>query len=502
MKSILISISMTTLLCLGCASAPGGPSSSIGATNTDTRSVASRPLEAVAPSETPAEPKPRPITNVSELTLDRALEIALRNHPSLTALLRRVGMAEGDAVQAGLWPNPEIELGIEGYTPNGDDQPRDLARFDNAAILGNRLLAAAGSSLSIDVPSIPTPNNPNQQQNIIGISQTLPMWGTPGKARAAANIDTARWKAEHRVELLRIQALVKAAFQEVVYYQQVQVMMTELLETFDDILAVSRTRFEGGDIAKVDVIKAEANHERFVMDSRLAQQNLDNARAKLMEALGAPEIAIGVCVGDLESSLPELPDTVLSSLPPIHPQNTAWNLRQQRAEADIAVESSKKWSNPTLGIRYRDYEFTNQDTWDFFIGFELPIFNRNQGNLRRTRENLAREEALVAAERNAVDTQLRAALTAYSTYSERAEIFRENILPKMERALEIAQQTYEIGDIAILEVLDAYRSLSESRLSYLRDLFQAHLAAIQLERLSAAAPMVGMEAISETGTSN
>ena len=75
----------------------------------------------------------------------------------------------------------------------------------------------------------------------------------------------------------------------------------------------------------------------------------------------------------------------------------------------------------------------------------------------------------------------------------RAEIFRENILPKMENALEIARETYEIGDIAILEVLDAYRSLSESRLSYLRDLFQAHLASIELDRLSAATPTIGKD---------
>ena len=91
MKSFLTSVSITTLLCIGCASASAGPPES-----TDS-------------SKTPAETRPRPATDGSELTVHRALEIALSNHPSLTVLLRRVGMAEGDAVQAGLWPNPEIE---------------------------------------------------------------------------------------------------------------------------------------------------------------------------------------------------------------------------------------------------------------------------------------------------------------------------------------------------------------------------------------------------------
>lgn len=427
------------------------------------------------------------------LTMERALEIALENHPALTALRARIGMAEGEAVQAGLWPNPEIELGVEGYTPNADDRPRDLARLDNAAIVANRFLAAGGSGVSVDIPSIPEPDNPDQQQNVISLSQELPIWGAPRKARKAAAMDVARWRAEYRVEYLDTRARVKSAFQSVVYFQHVQEMMAELIDTFDEILAVSRARFDAGDIAEVEVLKAEANHERFVMDSQLAEKYLSDARAELNEAMGNPGVTVGACVGDLESSLPHVPDTLTAPLPMDHPLNLAFDLREERAAAEIAVEKAKRWPNPAVGVGYRDYEYTDQDTWDFSIGFEIPIFNRNQGNLRRARENLAREESIAHAERNRIETRRRAAVTAYTTHSRRVVTFRENIMPKMQRALDIARETYALGDIAILEVLDAYRSFSEARLSYLEELLDAHLAAVELERFGPG----GLEAIGD-----
>ena len=65
--------------------------------------------------------------DAKDLTLDEALSIAERTHPSLAAHRHRVGMAEGDLTQAGLWPNPELSISVDSYTPDADDQPGSSA---------------------------------------------------------------------------------------------------------------------------------------------------------------------------------------------------------------------------------------------------------------------------------------------------------------------------------------------------------------------------------------
>ncbi len=440
---------------------------------------------------TPSSADPLPLRDVAsaglsagELTLDQALAIAERTHPALTALRHRIGMAEGDALQAGLWPNPELEIAVESFTPNGDDQPRDPARAENTAGIANRILSGFGSPVELFIPSIPAPDNPNQRQNLIGVSQTIPIWGSAAKAREAATIDLERWRAEHEAQQLELLARVKHAFLKVVYHQEAVRVMQQLEGTFVQILDVSRARLESGDIAEVEVIKAEANHERLIMEAELIRHNLNLANVSLAEKIGDPSLIIERCLGNLDGSIPEVPRELVSKLQESHPRARVWELAQDKANADVTVARSKKWPVPTLGVRYREFEFTDQDTWDFSLGFEIPLFNRNQGEIKKVLENLKREEAATATERNAMDSQLSAAMAAYETRKHRATIFRERILPKMEQTFEITQTSFSIGNVTILEVLDAYRSLSEARLTYLRELFDLRSALVDLERLT------------------
>ena len=386
------------------------------------------------------------------LTLDRALAIAARTHPALAAHRHRIGMAEGDATQAGLWPNPEFSIAFESVTPDANNQP-----------LSGR---------------------PDQRQSVVGISQPIPISGTMAKARKAAKIDIERWRAEYDAQSLDLLASVKGAFLAVVYHQESLNVMQELQDTFVQILNVSKARFESGDTAEAEVMKAEANHERFIMDAELIGHNLNLAMGRLAELLGDPSLAIERCVGNLDGAVPDISRENVSMNSQQHPRARVWELAQDKAEADVVVTQSEKWPVPNLGVGYRHYESTGQDTWDFSLGFKIPIFNRNQGEIRKARESVKREEAIAATQSNAMQSQLDASMMSYETHKHRASVFQQRILPKMEQSFEITQTSFSIGDVTILEVLDAYRSLSEARLTYLEELFQLRSTVVELERLT------------------
>ncbi|MBI4559587.1 MAG: TolC family protein [Candidatus Hydrogenedentes bacterium] len=413
------------------------------------------------------------------LTLDEALRLAEQSRPELEALRHRIKMAEGEARQAGLWPNPTISLGMDSYTPHADNRPPDLAKVENLVALSNRVRAGANapdSSNELWAPSIPEPDNPDQLQQVISISQPLPLWGAQRQARAAGKLEMERWKLEYIRTRLELRLEVGKAFDEVVYRQESLHTAGELERTLTEILDVTRARFEAGDIAEVELIKGKADHERFRLEMEAARSELSQSKARLAGVLGAPDLVIGNCAGTTATPLPEPPEESVARLKDDHPQARIWEKAEEAARARVAVVESRRWPVPTLGFGYRHYEYADQDTFDLSLEFELPLFDRKQGEVQAARENAKFQAATVRADRNAFETRLQESVAAFTAHRSRAASFAERIIPRMEQTLEIVRSSHEAGDISMLEVLDAYRSLAEARMAYLREAFEARSA--------------------------
>lgn len=434
---------------------------------------------------------------IEGLTIEEALSLAEARHPGLEALRRRIGVAEGESMQAGLWPNPTLSLELEGYTPDGDRRPPDLTTLDNLATLSNRWRSRASAvqgmllpdipslvpTYELWVPGIPEPRDPDQLQQVVSISQPLPIWGTLRLARKAGRLEIERWRHEYERARLELQSQVKKTFDEVVFQQERLATTLELEQTLLEILGVTQARLAAGDIAEVELIKGEADHERFALEVESARTDLGRAKIRLGRVLGDPNLSVQSCAGGASSKLPELPDVILARLPADHPQSKAWQALKDTAEAHVEIVESRRWPVPTLGIGYRHYEFSDQDTLDVSLEFELPLFDRKQGDIRAAREKAKYEKASAESEKNDVEATLQDTLAAFLSHRRQAEAFRERILPKMEESLSIARTRFEAGDTSMLDALDAYRSLAEAKLAYHRELFETRLAYHELSYL-------------------
>lgn len=429
---------------------------------------------------------------VETLTLEEARALAERAHPRLAVAEQEIRMAQGEALQAGLWPNPVLGLAIDSYTPGSDDNPPDRSRAENALELVNQsrsALQGAGANLlfpnaEIWIPASPDPGNPDQRQDVIGVTQAIPLGGVLGKARTAATKEVERLRAQSAAERLTLRTEVKSAFEEVLYRQRVLEGVRELADTLDQVVGVSRQRFEAGDIAEVEVLRSEASLGRFRVEIGMAEQDLIASESRLAEAMGIPSLAIGTCSGTLEGTVPDIArEPVLEALER-HPRTQVRERAQERAAAEIDVAEAGRWPDLSVGVNYRRYAITDQDTWELGVEVELPLFDRNQGAIRRARENLRREELLAAAESKTVRAHAEGLLATYRTNRERVATFERDVLPRMEETLTIAQDAYAAGEVGILEVLDAHRALAEARLSYLRELHELRQSVTELERLT------------------
>ena len=151
------------------------------------------------------------------LTLDRAVARALEFNPALKAAASGVSAAESRALQAGLWPNPNLALDVENF--GGDS---DLRGFESA-------------------------------ETTVLVSQALPLGNKPGRRRAVAESDQSL--AGHDLEAMRLDVVARttSAFYTVVAAQRRQELAGELLRLAEEFAKTVSARVEAGKVSPVEI---------------------------------------------------------------------------------------------------------------------------------------------------------------------------------------------------------------------------------------------------------
>ena len=150
----------------------------------------------------------------------------------------------------------------------------------------------------------------------------------------------------------------------------------------------------------------------------------------------------------------------------------------QKAQADRV---------PDLEVRVRPfYSFPDQNAQATIeIGGALPIFNRNQGNIRAAQAELA----LMQAEARKVELQLgerlAMAFEQFQSARQQVESYRQDILPAARRSLDLIRLAYSKGQAKTdyTSVLQAQRTLIEAELGYVRALGQLWKAVAEIRGL-------------------
>ncbi|MBM4051053.1 MAG: TolC family protein, partial [Planctomycetes bacterium] len=426
----------------------GGPSGpSIQAQSPDAPSSSGRALASgpEAPRGAAAGTNPETITPRSErppesldgLGLDEALRLMETFHPSLHATRERAGAARGAVGQADRWPNPELELRAESLS-----------------------LKHGGAS---------------RGEYLVGVEQPIVV---SGRLRAAKE----RAQAEHlsavqSIELRRreLRARVKAAFNAILYFQEALRSQREMETIAQRIVAIAAARVAAGDAAEGDKTRAEIENSRVSLRRATLEADLATAKLDLVKAIGLPELRLGTCDGSLQNALalPNLDDLLISLVK--HPQMAAAEASLAAAHASLKQARSERLADPTLGLSYRRREEDDDNMIEFGVKIPLPLFDRKQGAIESAGHTIRAAHAELEATRRALYAQVAAAHAAVAREAINVKTLRDDIVPKAQRSLQLAQAAYEHGDSGLLELLDARRTMTESQFNYLtalRDLSQ------------------------------
>jgi len=395
-----------------------------------------------------AAPQPEgPFTEQATITLRDAIAQALVNSPGLRAYSLEVRAAEARKVQAGLLPNPEIEVETEEFGGTGERR-----RFDSS-------------------------------QTTIQLGQLIELADKRAKRTDLATVerDLAEW--DYRSKRLDVMNQVAQAFIEVMAAQEQLALSKDSAELAKQAHLAVVQRVKAGKVSPVDEAKANIALSTSRIELQKAEQALVSARYNLAAACGAQSPVFERVTGPYYEILPAPSLEELSRQVSRNPDVARWVTERYRRLAALDLEKAK--ATPDIGIRGGIQRFDQGDDTAFILGLSIPIplFNRNQGNIREAIYRLAKTQQ----EHKAAEIQVRAAVAdavpRLSSSSSEITALREEVLPAAQSTFDAARKGYEQGKFGYLDVLDAQRTLFEVREKYIEALATHHKARADVERL-------------------
>ena len=113
-----------------------------------------------------------------------------------------------------------------------------------------------------------------------------------------------------------------------------------------------------------------------------------------------------------------------------------------------------------------------------FVNFELPIFNRNQGEIARTNYALTQAQEQKLSASDTVMGDVANAYEALKSNDEVVQLYMSDYLKETQESRDISEYAYKRGAASLLDYLDAERSYRTTQLAY-RQALAAYMTALE-----------------------
>jgi outer membrane protein, heavy metal efflux system len=369
------------------------------------------------------------------VTLEQVQKIASESNPTLRQAEAEIRAAKARQQQSALYPNPTV-----AYT--GDE--------------------IRGGSVG------------GGKQGFF-VQQTVVTGGKLGLSHAVFGKDVKLAEIEAEEQKMRVQSAVKMAFLRVLAAQELLYARRDMATIAQGATETQRRLMNTGQADETEVLEAEVESQRMRMTARMQENTLREEWRSLTAVIGQPDLPLTTVGGDLEKGWPdvneeEAVELIAKECPAVRIADAA------EARAQTVLARAKRESIPDVQLR-AGMEYNNEllgsapfaKGWEGIaeVAVQIPIFNRNQGNVLAARADIDRAGqekkriALTLRERaaSAVDQYANARLMAME--------YRDEMLPRAKKAYGLMVERYGQMLASYPRVLDTQRKLYELQIEYI-----------------------------------
>lgn len=270
---------------------------------------------------------------------------------------------------------------------------------------------------------------------------------------------------------------LRDAFVRVLQNKAIRDLARQDLDYYDDVIRISRIRFQAGAIAKVDLQRIELQRAQYESDLQTAEVNLRTAKIDLLQSLNdrSPVEQFDVDAPfDYQESitpLPELHQVALDNRPDL--REAQQSVDEARINHKLAVANGS--ADPTWSV-----DVGRQPPLAFYTGVSVSVplrmFDKNQGEKARTAAAITRNQDLLNATQTSVFHDVDSAYATLQSTLELLRPYRATYLKEADDVRSTMSYSYEHGAASLLDFLNAQQDYRTVRLSYV-NLIGAYLSA-------------------------
>jgi outer membrane protein, heavy metal efflux system len=371
----------------------------------------------------------------ARVTLDQAIDLALQHNHSMQAARTLILQSQAQEITANLRPNP-VGLVDEQYLPFFSPSAFTRDYVDQSAVfdLGFSYLVERGKKRQHRLEAA-------KDQTAVTSAQVA-----DNERTLAFNV------ASQFISALLAQADLDLAEKDLASFQQ----------TVD----IGQASFQAGAMSEGDLLKIKLQLLQFQMDVSGAKLALVQALASLRQLLGYESVPENYqVVGDLEYTPVKLGEDDLKAL--------ALRQRPDLRAAQLGVTSAQSLyslaranGKRDVGVTFTYNHLGGVNTGSLFFNMELPIFDRNQGEIARTRYAITQSQELSSEQASLALTDVANSYESLRTSDQVVQLFQSGYLKQAEDSRDISQYAYQRGGASLLDYLDAERTYRSTELAY------------------------------------
>jgi outer membrane protein, heavy metal efflux system len=383
------------------------------------------------------------------ITLDEAIQLALQHNHNLLAARTTIQQSQAAEMTANMRPNPTLFADWE-YLPffSPSSQNSQYLHDSTEADLGLGYLIERGKKRQHRLQAA---------RDITAQTRSLVADNERSLSFNVASLFVSVQLAESTLELAELD-----------------------LKSFQQTVDLSEVRYKAGAISEDDSLKIRLQLLQFETDVQQAQLARVQALSDLRQVLGYESISADYDVAGqldyqpLKGNLEDMQLKALQNRPDLRAAqqgvtaaNSQYELQRAIGKPDVTVQAN-----------YSHVNAINAAT--FYGSIPLPIFNRNQGEIARTRFAITQAQEQEKAASQQVMTDVHDAFEGLRTNDKVVTLYRSGYLDVAQKDRDISEYAYKRGAASLLDFLDAERSYRASQLAYRQALASYLLALEQL----------------------
>ena len=353
------------------------------------------------------------------LTMQQAVDLARSRNPTLLAAEQNLLSVKAQEVQAGVRQNPYF--------------------------------AVAGSNLT------EPDSNPNPYAIGIGVGRLFERGEKRRWRLDSARSTTVETDADLQLTVQQTILAVRTAFTNLVIAKAARKLAGDNLADFKKEIAIGSDRYKAGDLAKLDFERLDLQLAQFESDDSNAVTAMQQASDQLQVLLGIDKPSADFdIIGDVVPppvtlTMDDLEQKALAARPDLKAAVAAVAV----ADAEVKLATANGTSDPTLEA---DYDRNGLDnSVGLSLNIPIRIFDRNQGNKQTARFTAQASRFTVTALHNQVVSDVDQAYSGYINSRLLSDRYNGHYLAEARDVLDIARFSYENGQLALIDYLDALR---------------------------------------------